>query len=223
MIIPPIVGVPVFFKGLQFFSFRLPHLLIFVKKEWTIGPKTALTTNDIITGITTWYDICFSTSCIFFSHADSCVFSNFSSIRYFLLLCKISHTILFPGTSLFLLNFKVWKHIFKYFFHDRCCYGSSIIYALWVIVMTSPSTFGLSAGANPKKDAIYLFALLGSVWEVAVFPPIETPLIAAFFPVPSLTTFSKSIRTVSLVFSLTIPSVVSYLNVLTFFPFSSVT
>ena len=105
----------------------------------------------------------------FFSYADSCVFSNFSSIRYFLLLCKISHTILFPGTSLFLLNFKVWKYVFKYFFHDRCRNGSSIIYAFGVIDNDKSKHFRSSAGANPKKDAMYLFALLGSVWEVAVF------------------------------------------------------
>ena len=93
----------------------------------------------------------FSTSCIFFSHADSCVFSNFSSIRYFLLLCKISHTILFPGTSLFLLNFKVWKHIFKYFFHDRCCYGSSIIYALWVIDNDKSEHFRIVCRCKSQK------------------------------------------------------------------------
>ena len=38
--------------------------------------------------------------------------------------------------------------------------------------MQIPSTTGSSAGANPRKDEIYRFALLGSVWEVAVFPPI---------------------------------------------------
>ena len=50
--------------------------------------------------------------------------------------------------------------------------------------MQIPSTTGSSAGANPRKDEIYRFALLGSVWEVAVFPPISYPSMYASFRSP---------------------------------------
>ena len=64
-------------------------------------------------------------------------------------------------------------------------------------MIQSPRICGFSAGANPRKDEIYLFALRGSVWDVAVFPPIEYPSIFAFFPEPSETTVSRIARTVS--------------------------
>ena len=38
--------------------------------------------------------------------------------------------------------------------------------------MTRTAICGSSAGANPTKEEMYLFALRGSVSEVAVFPPI---------------------------------------------------
>lgn len=49
---------------------------------------------------------------------------------------------------------------------------------------TSTSTCGLSAGANPRNDEMYLWSLLGSVCEVAVFPPMESPQFWHFYQFP---------------------------------------
>ena len=53
-------------------------------------------------------------------------------------------------------------------------------------------------------------ALLGSVWDVAVLPPIVYPSILAFLPEPSETTLSRIFRTVSEVSAETIPASAGY-------------
>ena len=64
-------------------------------------------------------------------------------------------------------------------------------------MITIPITFGSFAGANPTNEEIYLFALRGSVCEVAVFPHIPYPSKYALCPDPSETTLSSSIFIVS--------------------------
>ena len=145
--IPPIVGVPAFFRCDCTPSTRsVCPILSFLRNGMMIGPKiTLITKADQYRD----YNLITSSSHLFI------ILSFFLIMFDYTAFCHISqpYVILRIATTLSLCPFYsyIWKNVFKNGTYHRCCDRAAIIDSLWIMDDTQGQHLGIFCRCKSKK------------------------------------------------------------------------